>query len=314
MEPADQRSPLSVAPLAAEASLQNEKKLPNNALLKREGQQLYFAHFSSPLTIKKGEENDNSIYTFYLCLIISGACFNLKSFSERFVSLGIIFAAIALLILSICLIDSSLKNTSKFLGRLVFIKTMEVRNYPNWDSAIVTTLILYTPILLFCKYFQLGTREMIGVVASYFVFVWNVKNRRSALYKSCYDTYNMYLKEVCAKEGHKKYRIISNSLAIDILDFDLWAHKSFSEFFIFELLSSLDLIFKSKQEHLLPDKFSKCVRIVDQAGTIGVDVKALSILYNQDKMFNENDIKFILNLSFQLRNYYTSDETIDFLV
>lgn len=192
----------------------------------------------------------------------------------------------------------------------LFFKNESFANSPKWD---LISFKLFFPSMTFlilisrsinCNFN--GIREtseikeylyVLGLVGTNYMssFV-HLSNAKAAKYKHLYDQYNKVLEtRSTKKEIVKNYTAWEVSLAIDMLDFDLWAHKSFQEYFCFHLDEAVKCL-KSNLE-ILNNNAHKDIHALLQKN-IALKIK--------DNNLTIVEASLILNYHFQLlmNNYF----------
>lgn len=282
----------------------------------KENEGVYYLGIKTPLQLDSDHSKEECFnYFFFYFLLYSGSVFLLLSnIYPFFLTLTVVtFLAAFLDFIEQIKHDSGsiityLKSIARISGKLLFGKILPFRNSPSWDLAIVITLIPFAPIFMITLHFTTDPKNILSVLAPYIVFLWNSMSRKSALYKACYDSYNKYLEKSISTENKdiEGLNILRNSLAIDILDFDLWAHKSFSELIIFEIVYSLKFIGAQKASFLLPREFQEFFTPNQKNSMDFSDDKFKNHMKNN--ALKINDVTFLLNLTFQLRNTIHKNE------
>lgn len=287
-------------------------------LYKKENNNTFYLGIKTPLTLRSSQQEDLDFKIFYLSFYTGSLFLLLSRYFEDLQGLAIFILWNSLLDLIYQVKKefesnhSVINSISRVLGRIIFCKTMTFRNIPSWDVAVIMTLIPFLPVLFMTLAFTTKSEHILSVLAPYIAFLWNLMSRKSALYKACYDTYNKYLeKSVSTKEDEKEgVEILRSSLVIDVLDLDLWAHKSFSELFIFELVHSLEYIGEQNAYHLLPPDYLQFY-IANQQDSMDFSKKRFCTYLESNNLLIQ-DVAFILNLTFQIRNINHKSGTSSF--
>lgn len=85
-----------------------------------------------------------------------------------------------------------------------------------------------------------------GFAATCSISYWNMANMFNKKWEYCCRLYNEVLKVEAGTNGDASR--MRNSLAIDLLVVDLWAHRSFSQFFAVELEAAIKGIYGSESQ------------------------------------------------------------------
>lgn len=279
-----------------------------------------FLEVSSPVKlVLKKEENSLRYSHFYLTLIyclLFNECVGLPWFFNPGSILLISFMTINVIYEIRLYKDNA---TEGLIGKFFLGKTTYFLNKPTWDVLYLQMFFPFVSLFLIVSCLDEFSMSYTGsFTLAYLLFVWNFKNRRGALYKHCVDSYNFLLRERSKKTEDKPvydelgFDILSSSLAIDIVDCDFWAHKSFREFFIFEIFSALDYIAIKNLKYSLPENLQSLVNMVQENGSMKIDVKKI-ISYLNSGSASIEDVSAILNLAFQIRNASKHGKFQDFL-
>lgn len=184
-----------------------------------------------------------------------------KALVKHFWFINIIIAALYYIFLTdkedykhYCITKLFFHPINNLVGILIFGKTNSSRNYPRWDI-ILFRIALPALSLVFVTYasdISLETKKGIYTFIGgfYGITCWHIYNRKSNQFSTAYSAALDFMKdktdfsseliEVRNMYGDTLGRLYSNtirkelfgsSLAIDLIHFDLWNHKSFSTFF-----------------------------------------------------------------------------------
>lgn len=298
------KSQPTLVPSPSENPYHAPYKVPDDLYTREVNGKIKFAGFPTPIKLVNSNNKDWFTYTYHLLAFLISLCYTFEKHIidsqsiAQIVSYLLIFLIITLTSIIVTQIfPINIKNVSRVFGRIISFKITSVRNYPNWDSSFTTSFILFLPLFIIIPIYKALAAP---VIAAFGLFLWNQMNRKSSIYNNCYNSYNKYLEKISTtKSNNNENEVLANSLAIDLLHYDLWAHKSFSEFFIYEILASLDCIIESGLDNKIP-KSLKCS--VDSKNTKTLNRHHLASQYNSNNFFPEEDIDYILNLSFQIRN------------
>ena len=159
------------------------------------------------------------------------------------------------------LIKYFLEPLNTLLGLFLFGKLNVIRNFPKWDIIVLRLSVPFS-MVVFMNLKYLGEIEAINQEskwiyvfsgAFYVASLWQIYNRKSSQYNTCYETAGKYMEEktkfspdfikiaknkdpkdskiTLLRVNKLKSELFGAFLSLDLIHFDLWNHKSFSLFF-----------------------------------------------------------------------------------
>lgn len=207
---------------------------------------------------------------------------------------------------------------NSLFNHFLFFRTEKFRNNPKWD--LISFKLLFPSAALFivlssltgANYegwdFTTKSKEfyILAIIGSNYVASFtHLSASKSAKYKMLYDVYNKMLEARATKvkkdEFQEAFEIWETSLAIDILHFDMWAHKSFRDFFSYQIYDSLSYLKDSEINAILEgDDNHQEIRIVLKEINLSSDGHRYSI----------EKIGLILDYTYQLKSHKYHNEKI----
>ena len=139
---------------------------------------------------------------------------------------------------------------------------------------------LILPFLLFFFIFECNYESSeiyLYAISGFSILYWNMNRINYKRWEYCANLYNRILEINC--EIHRQTMI--NALAIDLVTIDLWANRSFKEFFYDELMAAINTKYKSSGERVRDEKE------IAKKGKL-TETEALEILeYRQEKLLEK---------------------------
>lgn len=130
-------------------------------------------------------------------------------------------------------------------------------------AVLIVAFFCYGLLLVFFEYIyfppvvtRVSTESLVKYSIGFFSSVagvhWHHRRVYASQWKYCADLYNEIIKIVVDNYKNEKIknRLIL-ALCIDLIDLDMWAHKSFSEMFKNEIFESIDWLTKTNPKECL---------------------------------------------------------------
>ncbi len=158
-----------------------------------------------------------------------------------------------------------LLTVNELLNQMLVLKTDVFRNTPKWDLILLRMFIPVSScvaIFMSSNIVEISLLTNLSVMGGALVIwlglVYHFYNIKSSQYMLCHKDISKYLEELIKVNKNQDKRVLdlnASSLLIDLYHMDLWAHKTFREFFGFHLGKAIDYAF---------DNYFECLNDLDR--------------------------------------------------
>lgn len=154
--------------------------------------------------------------------------------------------------------DEKSSRFHNFLEHFVFWRLSKFKNDPRGNYLLIRSFLIVFSVFIFpvfcislgiivfeylgkienvAEYINLrnGLKVFFTFLGSTTVSYWNMNNLFNKKWTYCANLYNKVAEFSSSKNGGDANELLENTLAIDLLTLDLWAHRSFADHFSEEL-------------------------------------------------------------------------------